>query len=309
MTGVPREAKLSGGSRLGFVDRPYLLLVVTTLFWGANAVAGRMAIGQVSPMVVTSLRWLVVVAVLGAVAHRQIVAEWDALKRHWRPILLMGTFGFTLFNGVFYEAAHYTSAVNIGIVQGAMPVIVLVGSYLAYRTPVRPLQCVGLVVTLAGVVVVVSRGDLAVLRHLDFNAGDLAMGAASILYGGYTVALKSRPPIRPLAFFLGVAIAAFLTSLPLMALEIALGGAFWPTPEGWALIVAIALFPSLVGQVMYLRGVELIGPGRAGLFINLVPIFAAILGVWVLGETFALYHAAALALVLGGIGVAEWGRG
>jgi drug/metabolite transporter (DMT)-like permease len=111
-----------------------------------------------------------------------------------------------------------------------------------------------------------------------------------------------------LAFFAGLSLAAFVSTLPLVGFEIATGLAQWPGTRGWIILVGLAIGPSLVSQIFYMRGVELIGPGRAGLFVNLVPVFAAILAVLILGETFAIYHAVALALVLAGIALAEIGR-
>ena len=285
--------------------QPYLLLVATTLMWGGNAVAARLSVGEMSPMVLTTLRWAIAIAALAMFAQRPIAAEWRSLLRHWPRILLMSGFGFTIFNALFYLAAETTTAINIGMIQGVMPALVMVGSFLAYRIPIRPVQVLGLVVAVAGVAAVVSRGDPAALLRAHFVIGDLWVLIACVFYSGYGVSLRGRPAASPLAFFAALALGALLTSLPLLAYEAAAGRAVWPGPKGWALILFIALCPSLIAQVFFMRGVELIGPGRAGLFINLVPVFAALLGVLVLREGFAPYHAAAMALVLGGIWLAE----
>ena len=288
-----------------FYGQPYLLLTVTALSWGGNAVAGRLAVGQVSPMAIVCLRWLIVVAILAATVRRPLAAEWRLLLPHWPRLFLMGALGYTAFNALFYWAAHYTSAVNMGVLQGITPALVMAGSFVFYGSSIGSLQVLGLVLTLAGVVVTASHGDLEVLRHLAFNIGDIGIVLASVLYAGYTVALRDRPRIGPITFFAAMAFSAFLTSLPLLAWEVATGAVQWPTPLGWAIIVFIAVMPSLASQLLYMRGVELIGPSRAGLFMNLIPVFAACLAVLLLGETFALFHAAALALVLGGIWLAQ----
>jgi drug/metabolite transporter (DMT)-like permease len=194
------------------------------------------------------------------------------------------------------------------MIQGIMPALVLAGSFLAYRTPFTPLQVLGLVVALLGVGVTVSHGELELLRSLQIRTGDLWILFACLLYAAYTVALRKRPQVSTLAFFAGLSLAAFLSALPLVALEIASGAVRWPGQKGWAILILLAIFPSLVSQIFYMRGVELIGPGRAGLFVNLVPVFAALLAVLILGETFAPYHAIALGLVLAGIALAEFGR-
>jgi drug/metabolite transporter (DMT)-like permease len=132
---------------------------------------------------------------------------------------------------------------------------------------------------------------------------------AGCFYAGYTLALRKRPPLPGLVFFTCMAIVACLLSLVLFGWEIAAGQAQWPNLQGWLIVLYVMLGPSIASQLMFMRGVELIGPARAGLFVNLVPIWAALLGVLLIGEPFALYHAVALVLVLGGIFIAEQRRG
>jgi drug/metabolite transporter (DMT)-like permease len=286
----------------------YGLLTLTALCWGANAIFGRLAVGEVSPMILTMLRWLLALALLAPLVQAQIRRDWPALRHHLPFLASMGTLGFTGFNALYYVAAHYTTAVNIGIIQGAIPVFVVVGAFAVYRTAVTPLQVAGVVVTMLGVVLVGSGGDLARLAALAINRGDLLMVAACVLYAGYTVALQRRPPVAAQSLFMALAAAALLASLPLVALEAAAGQLQWPTATGWIIVVLAVVFPSFLAQIFFIRGVELIGPGRAGVFINLVPVFASILAVAILGEAFAAFQAIALGLVLGGIWLSERGK-
>ena len=287
------------------VTSAYALLTFTALIWAGNAVAGKWAVGQVSPFALTSLRWLVACAALVPLAGRQFAREWRLLLPSWRRILLMGSCGYTAFNALFYVAGSYTSAINLALFQGAIPVVVLALSFLVYRIPVGLIQGVGVLVTLLGVALAATHGDLEVLRTLAFNRGDLFMLVACLLYAGYTVGLRSRPAVSGLTFFTALAVAALLTSLPLLAFEGMTGRLIWPTREGWAIVVFVGLGPSLISQLFFMRGVELIGPNRAGVFVNLVPIFGAFLAVVLVGEPFRLDNAVALALVLSGILIAE----
>lgn len=289
----------------GIYGHAYALLGLTMLMWGGNAVAGRLAVDHISPMVLTSGRWVLASTLLVILMRRQIVADWAIVAPRWRYMALMGAFGFTLFNGVFYVAAHYTTAVNITILQGAMPAIVLIGARLIYGTRITMVQVIGMLVTLVGVAVLASRGSLANLLALQINPGDGWMLIACVFYASYTLGLRSRPATSGIGFFAILSVFAFLTSLPLVGFEIATGRAFWPTPRGWAVLLYVAIFPSLLAQMFFIRGVELIGPGRAGLFINLVPVFGTLLAVGLIAEPFGLYSAVALALVLGGIFIAE----
>jgi drug/metabolite transporter (DMT)-like permease len=283
----------------------YLLLTLTTLMWGGNAVAGRLAVDAISPMALTSLRWVVVCAVMPVLLRHQIRAHWPVLRAHWKFVVAMGTVGFTAFNALMYLAAYSTTAINIGILQGSIPVFVLIGAFIAYRTPIGPVQALGVLVTLLGVAVVASRGEIAVLRQFAFAPGDLFMIIACTFYAGYTVAIRSRPQVPGLVFFSALAMVACLVSLPLLAIEIAQGAFTVKTPEGWLILLYVAIGPSILSQLFFMRAVELIGPGRAGVFVNLVPVFAPILAVLILGEQLALYHGVALLLVLGGIFIAE----
>ena len=299
----------SGGATGGLwhwlSQRPALLLILTTLIWGSNAVAARLAVGQVSPMMLTTARWSIACVALWVVARRQVAAYVPVLRPRRRYLLLMGTGGFTAFNALFYAAAHHTSAVNLALIQGVIPVLVLLGGALFLRLRVVPLQMLGVAVTLAGVAIVASRGQWGVLAALAFNAGDVAILLASLLYAGYTLGLRSRPAVPPLVFFAAVAGVAALVSLPLLAAEVLAGRFFWPTPLGWLIVLYVGLMPSFVSQIFFIRGVELLGPARASVFLNLNPVFGPALAVLLLGEPMHAYHVAALAMVLGGIGVAE----
>jgi drug/metabolite transporter (DMT)-like permease len=144
-----------------------------------------------------------------------------------------------------------------------------------------------------------------VLRSFSFLIGDVFMLIACASYAVYTLALRDRPKVSGFVFFSVLALAALMISLPLLAWEIAAGEVIWPDLRGFAFLLFVTLFPSLLSQIFFMRGVELIGPSRAGLFVNLVPVFGAFLGVAILGEPFRWYHAVGLVLVLGGIWLAE----
>lgn len=293
--------------RLG-ASNPYLLLTLTMLMWSANGIAGRVAIGEVSPMVIVTLRWLISCSLLFAFAFSRIREDWLVLKNHIVRLVLGAIFGFTGFNALFYLSAHHTSAVNMTILQGSLPIFVLMGAALFQRTPLTLLQAIGIPFTLAGVIAVASQGQLDVLLAFNFNIGDIGLVIACLSYAIYTLMLRNRPKVSGIGFFAIVAMAAFITSLPLLGLEMALGEAQWPTVEGWMIVAFIGICPSLLAQLFFLKAVELIGPGRAANFTNLVPIFGPLLAIILLGEPFHLYHAVALMLVLGGITLAEWRR-
>jgi len=291
------------------VDRLYrwpgLLLTLTAVFWAGNTVAGRLAVGHVSPMMLVFLRWVLVLAVLWPLYGGQVRAHWPEVRPRLGRITLMAFFGFTAFNVLYYTAAHATSAINMGILQGSVPVIVLAGAFLMHGTRATLAQIAGVLITSVGVVVVATQGMPLSILEIGLNMGDLALLAACMLYAFYTVALRDRPDMPGTAFFTLLALIAAVTSVPLLAVEAAISGLSLPTWQGWLVTLYVAIFPSCLAQLFYVRGVDLIGPGRAGVFTNLVPVFSAILAVALIAEPFAAFHAVALALVIGGIWLAQ----
>ena len=283
----------------------YLLLIVTTLCWGLNAVFARMAVGEISPMLLVSIRWLGTIVLLGVFTGRAVLNDLPAIGRNLGYVYLMGTAGLGGFGTLIYYSAYTTSAVNIGIIQGGMPALVLLGSYFFFRTPVSLLQIAGMTVTIFGVVIVSVRGELERLMGLIFNRGDLLMMIAVVLYAGYTVGLRRKHDLSSIALFASVVASAFVSTFPLTVYEFVSGRTVWPDPEGWILVGLIVLLPSFLSQICFITSVKMIGPGRAGVFVNLVPVFASFMAVSLLGETFEFFHGLSLLLVLSGIYVFE----
>jgi drug/metabolite transporter (DMT)-like permease len=299
MTGVVRRSS----ERL--YEWPGLLLTLAAVFWAGNTVAGRLAVGQISPFVLIFLRWLLVLGLLWPLYGRQVRQHWGEVRPRLIGIVVLGALGFTGFNAFYYFAAHYTSAINIGILQGSIPIFVLAGAFLFQGTRASLVQMAGVLVTALGVVVVATRGAPLSILEIDLNKGDLSMLVACALQAFYTVALRDRPNMPGAAFFTLLALIAAVTSVPLIAIEALTTGLQMPSLEGFAIAAWVGIFPSFLSQIFFLRGVDLIGPGRAGVFINLVPVFAAVLAVTLINEPFAAYHGVALVLVIGGIWLAQ----
>ena len=286
-------------------DRAWLLLVLTTILWGGNGVASKLAVGRISPMSLVFMRWLAVCVLLFALLHRQIAANAGLLRKHRRYLLTMSVIGFTAFTVCFYYAAYWTTAVNMTLLQPAIPTFVLIGAALTGRERITSMQVVGLLVTLTGVLVIATQGDPLHLLQMRFNFGDILIIVGCVFYAGYTLGLRDRPPLPPLIFFTALSFGAFVTSILFMASEIALGGFYWPSLAGIAILVFVAVGPSLTSQLLFMRGVELLGPSRAGLFTNLTPLFGALFAVLIVGEQFHPYHAVAVALAFSGIWLGE----
>nr|WP_306766381.1 DMT family transporter [Shinella pollutisoli] len=278
------------------------------LFWGANAVAGKIAVGHISPLALTTLRWAAALLVILAFMMPQVRRDWTEIRRHWLLLFLYGAAGFTGFNALLYSALNYTSAINSVIVQAGIPMLIFVFNFLLFRVQASLAQVAGFTITFVGVLLTASHGDFSALRNLELNFGDALMLVAAVVYALYTISLRWKPAIHWQSFIAAPAFGALISALPLLAWEIARGDVIYPDATGWLVVLYAGLFPSLISQIFYVRGVELIGANRAGLFINAIPVFGTLLSVLMIGETLHMFHVIALVLVLGGIAVAEWGR-
>ena len=289
-------------------DRPLLLLSLTALLWAGHAVVGKLAVGEIGPMTLTFLRWALAVPPILFAARGSLRRDRPALRARWIYILSLGALGYTVFNALFYLSAHYTGALNMALIQACIPALVLAGAALGFGArPTLP-QALGAVATMAGVIVIAAQGDWRRLAGLGFNFGDMLLLLSCCLYAYYALALRQRPAVSSISFLAAMALAALLTSIPPFLWEATHAGLRWPTVRGYEVLLYAALGPAFVSQLCFMRGVELIGAGRAGVFVNLVPIFGAFMAVVFLGEPLAAYHLFALTLVIGGIALAQRGR-
>lgn len=293
--------------RLG---HPMVLLLLTGFIWAGNTIAGRLLVGESSPMATTTFRWLISFLLLSLFVRNDVIAMLPLFRTRALYLFVMGLIGFTGFNAIYYYAAQFTYAVNLGIMQSSTPIFVMLGAALVQKIRVTPGQVVGLIAGIVGVLWVASAGRWEVIRTLDFNRGDVMILAVSALYASYSLGLKHRPEtISGIGFFAAMAAVAVLTSLPLLALEMAQGTFKWPTLKGWIIIAWVGIFPSLLAQIWYIRAIAALGPTRSGFIFNLIPVFAALQAVVLLGEPFGWHHAIGLTLVLGGIAWAEKHKG
>ena len=286
---------------------PYVILTTVALIWAGNAIAGKLAAGHISPMLLTLVRWFFATAFVAPFALSHLRADWPVIRSRIVYLSALSALGFASFNAVFYLAANYTTAINITIEQSAMPLVVFAANFILYRMRVAWLQMLGFTVTLVGIVLTTSHGDLRTLLTLDLNRGDALMVLAVLLYGGYTVALRAKPQMHWLSMIFVLSAISLVASAVFAAVEFAMGLTRLPDAQGATAALYTAIFPSLIAQTLYIMGVEMIGPNRANLFINLVPVFGALLAVFIVGEELHMYHVVALACVLGGITLAERG--
>lgn len=281
-----------------------LFLTLTMLFWAGNFTLGRWASAVIPPFTLTALRWTGAAAIALLLARPYLARDWPLVRAHTGILVLLGVMGSGSFNALQYLALGSTTATNAGIINSTSPAMIVIASYLISGEPVTRKRLAGILVSFAGVLVMLTKGEAQRLASLDFNRGDVILLGAMALWSIYTALLPRRPPIHGMSFVaLSFAIAAAM-NIPVAIIEQALGATtVWTTPTFMA-IAYTAVFPSVIAYFMFNRGVEIIGPARAGAFMHLVPLFTAILAMIFLGEQVAAYHAAALVLILAGVALA-----
>lgn len=278
-----------------------LLLVLTTVFWAGNMTVGRWIAGQVPPVTLAFLRWTGAALFILPFAWRAVTREWDAVRTNWPALLVLGLTGSGLFNTFQYAALVHTTATSAGIIYASGPIMIVVMSYFLNGERITGQQLAGILVSLLGVLTVLTRGNPAALMAQELNRGDVIMLAAVAFWAFYTAYLTRRPALHPMTFAAVTFAIAALINLPMAAVELANGAAFKLTPEAGLAILYVAVFPSLVAYLCYNRGVELIGPAKAGVFMNLVPLLAAASGFVFLGERPEFYHIAGFTLIITGV--------
>ncbi len=293
------------------MSRPYLLLVLCNLFWGFNVIAGKLAVGNIDPYSLMVLRWGGALLALLPFAITPLRRDWSTIRARWGIYLFYGAVGYATFNVLLYIAAYHTSGINMGLDQVTINIFVMAINFALFRTRVRALQLVGVALTIVGVGLTASHGDLARILALDVNFGDLLVILACIAYAVYSVALRWRPQTNWVSFLAVTFLFAALASLVFAAttgggLDTLARSIAGITPLGWLVAAYTVAFPSLISQLFYVRGVELIGANRASLFINLIPLFGAVGSVLILGESLEAFHLVAGALIVAGIVLAEW---
>ncbi|AHB49423.1 DMT transporter permease [Hyphomicrobium nitrativorans NL23] len=297
--GAPRA---SGFAALG--DNPWVLMLLPGLFWAGNAIVARSVTADVPPIGLAFWRWTLAALVVLPIAWPHLARDLPKMRERWPIMLLLTTLGISIFNTFLYIAAHTTTAINIVMLQTAMPIVVVLATFLIFREAVTGRQAAGIVASFAGTLILISHGDPDVLLNLDFKRGDLWMLAAVVCYAVYTALLRVRPPVHGFSFaFASFALGALLL-LPFYVAETILVGSFPVTTNALAALGYVAVFASVFAYMAFNRTVALLGANLAGLTVHLIPVFGIVLAVLLLGERVHLYHGAGIALIAFGLWLA-----
>ena len=285
----------------GSAATAYALLLIAAASWGGNWVAARYAMDAIPPMTLVFWRWLIACIVLVALALPHLRRDAPLLRANWGRLAVLGAIGTTVFAMLGYVGLARTTAINASLLNGAMPIYQIPLSWLLLGLTISARQGLGIVLSLAGVIVIITRGEPAMLAGLSFNPGDLLVLLALFFWALYTVFIPRAPKVHPLSLLAFGSVAGLLFLLPFFGWELATTPPPAYTRESIGAIVYLALFPSVLSYVCWNAAVGRIGPNAAAFFNPTIPAFGTLWAILLLGEPLHGHHLAGFGLVIAGV--------
>ena len=303
MTATEQTSSAPSGNWLA--NQPYLLLSITALCWAGNAIVGRMAAGHIAPVTLSFLRWSFAFLIILPFAWKHLVRDWGAIRSRLGIMILLSITGIGAFNTLQYWALEHTQALNTLLLQSAGPLVVAVWSLVLLGVRLTLAQAAGVLLSMAGVLIILMHGDLTKLSNIEFNIGDLIFIVALAIFGIYSVLSLKRPDIHGLSFVAFTFGAGAACLIPLFIWELFARPLMQIDTANLLTLAYVALFPSTIAYLCFNRGVQLIGANRAAPFFHVVPVFGTIMSIVFLGEHPQAFHFIGFALVLTGVFVAS----
>ena len=284
--------------------QPYLLLSITALCWAGNAIVGRLAAGHIPPVTLSFLRWSLAFLLILPFAWNHLARDWSAIRSKLGIMIVLSVTGIGAFNTLQYWALEHTQALNTLLLQSAGPLIVAVWSLMLLGVRLTLAQAFGVLLSLAGVLIILLHGDFTKLSSIDFNRGDLIFTVALIIFGFYSVLSLKRPNIHGLSFVAFTFGCGAASLIPLFIWELLTRPLMQLDSANLLTLAYVAIFPSTLAYLCFNRGVQLIGANRAAPLFHVIPVFGAAMAIAFLGEQPRLFHLVGFVLVLTGVFVA-----
>ena len=273
--------------------------------WAGNAIVGRLAAGHIAPVTLSFLRWSLAFLIILPFARKHLARDWSAIRSRLGIMTVLAITGISAFNTLQYWALEHTQALNTLLLQSAAPLVVALWSLILLGVRLTLAQAGGVVLSLAGVLVILLHGDLTTLRNIDFNKGDLIFTVALAIFALYSVLSLKRPAIHGLSFVAFTFGAGAACLIPLFIWELFARPLMQFDTANLLTLFYVALFPSTLAYLCFNRGVQLIGANRTAPFFHVVPVFGTVMSIVFLGEHPQTFHFIGFALVLTGVFVAS----
>ena len=282
--------------------RAFAFLALANLLWAGNWVIGRALRDAFDPVSLNFWRWVIAVVVLAPFALPGLAAKREVIRRHAAILALLAVLSVSIFQSLVYLGLQSTTAVNAVLINCAGPLFILLFAWLIDGERASLRQLAGFLVSVAGILVILSRGEPARLAQLEFHSGDAWIVLAIAIWGAYSVLLKRRPPeLGGLHFLFVISAAGVLFLAPVFAFQVVQAPPRPPTlPEALA-VLYVGFAASVAAYLFWNRGTAIVGANAAGFTLYLLPIFGTLLAIAFLGETFGAFHAVGTATIVAGI--------
>jgi len=282
--------------------RAFAFLALANLLWAGNWVIGRALRDAFDPVSLNFWRWVIAVVVLAPFALPGLAAKREVIRRHAAILALLAVLSVSIFQSLVYLGLQSTTAVNAVLINCAGPLFILLFAWLIDGERASLRQLAGFLVSVAGILVILSRGEPARLAQLEFHSGDAWIVLAIAIWGAYSVLLKRRPPeLGGLHFLFVISAAGVLFLAPVFAFQVVQAPPRLPTlPEALA-VLYVGLAASVAAYLFWNRGTAIVGANAAGFTLYLLPIFGALLAIAFLDETFGAFHAVGTATIVAGV--------
>lgn len=288
---------------------PFGLLALASLFWSGNWVVGRALREAMPPVAMNFWRWTGAALILAPFVLPRLAGRWHIVRRHWRILAVLGGLGAALFQVLVYLGLGMTTTVNAVLMNSSVPLFIILCSFWLEREHATRRQIAGILVSFAGILVIMKRGDVAAMLQLSFNRGDAVILAAMPVWGIYSVLLKRRPrELDGLELLFVLALFGIACMAPFFIAENLYVRSGHLTLGTVGAGIYISLFASVLGYICWNKGVAAVGANRAGFTIHLLPAFGTVLAIIFLGEDFHLFHLVGFATILAGVFLATSAR-
>ncbi|MBU0545273.1 MAG: DMT family transporter [Proteobacteria bacterium] len=280
----------------------YFLLVLSALFWSGNFVVARGIHEVIPPVTLAFFRWALALVIFLPFTFRKVVRNRSLIIKNWGWIAVLSLLSVSSFSIFIYMALNKTTVVNTALVNSFYPVLIVIGSWVGFSDRITLRQGTGVVLSLTGLMWILSKGKLSVLLGLSFSEGDLWTLAAGCSWALYSVLLRKKPQeLDHFTFLAAMMIFGTFCLLPVFLWEIAITGLPRYVPQAFGGVLYIAVFPSILSFLCWNKGVERVGANRAGIFVHLIPVFSILMAIILLGERLQYFHLPGMALIFSGI--------
>ena len=283
--------------------RAYLFLVLTTLFWAGNFIVGKAAsLFEIPPFTLNFYRWTFAWLILAPFTQKKIIEKKSYILENIKLIIILGITSITIFNSIVYYSLNFTQVISGVLMISTIPVMIIIFCWLLKIEKTNIFQILGVIFSLCGVVVIITKANLTILLNLNFNKGDLWMVVAMFSWALYSALLRRKKlELSQLSLLQTIISAGLVFLLPAYLIELALGYRANIHLPFILTLTYVVLFPGLASFILWIKGISIIGSNRAGIFLHLIPIFSTIFAIIIFKEKFMFYHLIGAILIISGI--------